>query len=65
MRGNKGCHAEPITDREIAELQTGHTKEPQPRQQERNARLATLSVRFTEEEDIDRLLRGAAWNYMT
>ena len=64
LRGIIGCRAEPITDREISELQTGQAKEPNPRQQERSARLATLSVRSAGEEDIERLHRGAARNYM-
>ena len=49
----------------MAELETGHAKDHPARQKERNARLATLSLRFAEDEDIDRLLHGAAWNYMT
>ena len=49
----------------MAELETGHAKHEQARQQERDAALATLSVRFAEDEDIVKLVREVAWNYMT
>ena len=55
----------PITDREMAELEAGRTKCVEKRQEDRNARLATLVVRFLEDTDVAKLVRGIAWNYMT
>ena len=54
----------PITDRELAEIEAGAHKPLEKRQEERNRRLAALAVRFGEDGDMRRYLRGAAWNYM-
>ena len=54
----------PITDREMAEHEAGRAKCAERRQEDKNARLRTLAVRFLEDTDIAKLIRGAAWNYM-
>ena len=64
MRGDKTVATQlPITDRELAELDGGLRKNFEKRQEETNARLATIVARFADEGDIARLLRGAARNY--
>ena len=54
----------PITDRGLTEIEAGAHKPREKRQEARNGRLATLAVRFGEDGDIRRYLRGASWNYM-
>ena len=55
----------PFADRESAELEAGRTKNVEKRQEDRNARLATLVVRFADGGDVGRILRGIARNYTT
>ena len=52
------------TDREMAEIEAGGEKAIERRQEERNGRLATLEVRYAEDGDAQKLVRGVARNYM-
>ena len=56
---------DPCTDRETAELEAGGAKNVEKRQEDRDARIATLAVRFADDGDVGRPLRGIARNYMT
>ena len=56
---------DPFNDREPAGMESGRTTHAEQRQEDRNARLATLVVRFADGGDVGGLLRGIARNYMT
>ena len=53
----------PITDRELAEIEAGAHRPREKRQEGRNGGLDTLAVRFGEDGDMRRYLRGVAWSY--
>ena len=54
----------PIAERELSGLSEGLRKNVEKRQDDRNARHATIAARFAEDGDIAMLLRGLAHNYM-
>ena len=53
-----------ITGREMEEIEAGEQKAIETRQEDRNGRLAALQVRYGEDGDARKFLRGVDRNYM-
>ena len=54
----------PISDRELSEIDGGLRKNIEKRQKDRNAMFSAIAVRFADNGDIARLMRGISHNYM-
>ena len=70
LQQNMSCAAilipthETPTDREIAEIEAVRKNDIDRRQEERNSILAALEVRYGEDGDAQKLVRGVSRNYM-